>query len=73
MSMLLRLAEGHRKHCDDVSISGGIRIPGLFPYPEYNWNTKTMDYGADAGAYVSAFMSALAWDNADATFKETAL
>jgi Fe-Mn family superoxide dismutase len=31
-----------------------------------------MDYGADAGAYVDAFMSALAWDRANDTFKSAA-
>lgn len=31
-----------------------------------------MDYGADAGAYVDAFMGALAWDHADAAFKKAA-
>lgn len=31
-----------------------------------------MDYGADAGAYVDAFMNALAWDRADEAFKAAA-
>lgn len=31
-----------------------------------------MDYGADAGAYVEAFMRALAFDHADAAFKKAA-
>lgn len=31
-----------------------------------------MDYGADAGAYVDAFMNALSWEHADARFREAA-
>lgn len=31
-----------------------------------------MDYGADSGAYVDAFMGVLAWDHADAAFKKAA-
>lgn len=31
-----------------------------------------MDYGADAGAYVDAFMKVLAWDHANSAFKKAA-
>ncbi|MEQ1930998.1 MAG: Fe-Mn family superoxide dismutase [Parvularculaceae bacterium] len=45
--------------------------PALIALDMYE-HAYALDYGADAPAYVDAFMSALRWDQADAAFKKAA-